>query len=88
VLFNIADMRTVHSREAYDSLKEHVGDRLLDTVVRQSIAYTKSTKHTISILEHHPNLNTNYIRLADEILGRLGLTAASKRVRAQLNGAG
>src|ERR1044072_1666911 len=28
-LFNIADMRTVHSREAYQTLQEHVGDKLL-----------------------------------------------------------
>src|SRR2546429_534603 len=42
VLFNIADMRTVHSREAYESLKEHVGEKLLTTTVRQSIAYAES----------------------------------------------
>jgi chromosome partitioning protein len=86
VLFNIADMRTVHSREAYDSLKEHVGDKLLDTVVRQSIAYAESSERAISILEHRPDLGEDYVRLADEILGRLGLTAARERVRAQLNG--
>jgi chromosome partitioning protein len=87
VLFNIADMRTVHSREAYDSLKEHVGDKLLDTVVRQSIAYAESSERAISILEHRPDLGEDYVRVADEILGRLGLTAARERVRAQLNGA-
>ena len=87
VVFNIADMRTVHSREAYDSLKEHVGDKLLDTVVRQSIAYAESSERAISILEHRPDLGEDYVRLADEILGRMGLTDARKRVRAQLNGA-
>src|SRR6201991_3731855 len=69
VLFNIADMRTVHSREAYDSLKEHVGDKLLATVVRQSIAYAESSERAISILEHRPDLGQDYVRLADEILG-------------------
>src|SRR6201993_1231952 len=39
VVLNIADMRTPHSREAVESLREHFGDRLLDTVIRQSIAY-------------------------------------------------
>src|SRR5213079_1243817 len=34
VVFTIADMRTVHSREAYESLREHVGEKLLDTTVR------------------------------------------------------
>jgi chromosome partitioning protein len=86
VLFNIADMRTVHSREAYDSLKEHVGDKLLDTVVRQSIAYAESAERAVSILEHRPDLGSDYVRLADELLGRLGLTAAQGKVRARLNG--
>jgi chromosome partitioning protein len=86
VLFNIADMRTVHSREAYESLKEHVGDRLLDTVVRQSIAYAESAERAVSILEHRPDLGADYVRLADELLGRLGLTAAQGKVRARLNG--
>ena len=88
VLFNIADMRTVHSREAYDSLKEHVGDRLLETVVRQSIAYAESSERAVSILEHRPDLGADYVRLADELLGRLGLTAARERLQAQTNGAG
>ena len=74
-MFNIADMRTVHSREAYDSLKEHFGDKLLDTVVRQSIAYAESAERAVSILDHRPDLGADYLALADELLGRLGLTA-------------
>jgi chromosome partitioning protein len=88
VLFNIADMRTVHSREAYDSLREHVGDKLLDTVVRQSIAYAESAERAVSILEHRPDLGEDYVRLADEVLGRLGMTAARKQLGAVFNGAG
>ena len=88
VVFNIADMRTVHSREAYDSLREHVGDKLLDTVVRQSIAYAESAERAVSILEHRPDLGEDYVRLADEVLGRLGMTAARRRLRVQFNGAG
>jgi chromosome partitioning protein len=88
VLFNIADMRTVHSREAYDALREHVGDRLLQTVVRQSIAYAESAERAISILDHRPDLGSDYVALAGEVLGRLGLTAARRRLRAEFNGAG
>jgi chromosome partitioning protein len=88
VLFNIADMRTVHSREAYESLKEHVGDKLLATVVRQSIAYAESAERAMSILDHRPDLGTDYVRLADEVLGRLGMGAERKRLRAEFNGAG
>ncbi|MBI5103738.1 MAG: ParA family protein, partial [Solirubrobacterales bacterium] len=56
VVFTIADMRTVHSREAQQSLKEHVGDKLLDTVVRQSIAYAESAERAVSIIDHRPDL--------------------------------
>ena len=81
VLFNIADMRTVHSREAYESLKEHVGEKLLDTTVRQSIAYAESAERAISILDHRPDLGADYVSLADELLERLGFRDARARVR-------
>src|SRR3712207_2218431 len=44
VLMNIADMRTVHSRDAYAALREHFGDKVFDTVIRQSIAYAESAE--------------------------------------------
>ena len=34
VVLNIADMRTRHSREAFDSLRQHFGEKLLDTTIR------------------------------------------------------
>jgi chromosome partitioning protein len=80
VVFNIADMRTKHSREAFESLKEHLGDRLLQTVVRQSIAYAESAELGASIIDHRPDLGADYVRLADELLGRLGLTDARRRL--------
>jgi chromosome partitioning protein len=86
VVFTIADLRTVHSREAYAGLREHLGDRLLDTVVRQSIAYAESAERGISILDHRPDLGADYVRLAEEILGRLKLTAARRRVQAMADG--
>jgi chromosome partitioning protein len=81
VLFNIADMRTVHSREAYESLKEHVGEKLLTTTVRQSIAYAESAERAVSILDHRPDLGADYVALADELLERLGFADARARVR-------
>ena len=54
VVFNIADMRTVHSREAYDSLQEDFGDKLFDTTIRPSIAYAESAERAVSILDHRP----------------------------------
>jgi chromosome partitioning protein len=87
VVFTIADMRTVHSREAQASLKEHVGDKLLDTVVRQSIAYAESAERAVSILDHRPDLGTDYLRLADELLRRLGQAAARRRLKPLLDAA-
>jgi chromosome partitioning protein len=82
VVFNIADMRTVHSREAYHSLGEHVGDKLLRTTVRQSIAYAESAERAVSILDHRPDLGADYVALADELLGRLGQQAARRKLKA------
>jgi chromosome partitioning protein len=81
VVFSIADMRTVHSREAFASLREHVGEKLLDTPVRQSIAYAESAERAVSILDHRPDLGEDYVRLADELLRRLGMGAARRRLK-------
>jgi chromosome partitioning protein len=80
VVFNIADMRTVHSREAFESLREHVNDKLFDTTIRQSIAYAESAERAISILDHRPDLGSDYLKLADEVLGRLDMPEARRRL--------
>jgi chromosome partitioning protein len=81
VLLNLADMRTVHSREALASLKERFGERLFGTVVRSSIAYAESAERATSILDHRPDLGADYIALAGEVLGRLpGLEDAGERL--------
>jgi chromosome partitioning protein len=71
VLLNLADMRTVHSREALASLKERFGDQVFETVIRSSIAYAESAERATSILDHRPDLGTDYVALAAEVLGRL-----------------
>jgi chromosome partitioning protein len=80
VVLNIADMRTIHSREAYDTLTEHFGDRVFDTTIRASIAYAESAERAVSILDHRPDLGADYLALADETLGRLGMADARERV--------
>ena len=62
VVMNIADMRTVHSREAYDALKEHFGDKVFETVIRASIAYAESAEQGRSILDHRPDLGARLPR--------------------------
>ena len=84
VLFNISDMRTVHSREAYEALGEHVGDRLLVHTVRQSIAYAESAERAVPIFEYRPDLGVDYLLVAEELLGRLGLPEQSQRIAAMI----
>lgn len=81
VLLNLADMRTVHSREALASLREQLGERVLPTVVRSSIAYAESAERAISILDHRPDLGADYVAVAAELLARLpGFEDARRRV--------
>ncbi|MGH2857486.1 MAG: ParA family protein [Solirubrobacteraceae bacterium] len=81
IVLNIADMRTRHSREAFDNLREHYGDKLLQTTIRSSIAYAESAERALSILDHRPDLAVDYLEVAAELLERLGMDQARRRVR-------
>jgi chromosome partitioning protein len=81
VLLNIADMRTTHSRDALAQLKEHFGDKVFDTVIRASIAYAESAEKAVSILDHRPDLAEDYLSLADEVLARVGLRDARRKLK-------
>src|SRR6202023_783403 len=81
VVLNLADMRTVHSREALASLEERFGGDVFQTVIRASIAYAESAERARSILDHRPDLGADYVALADEILARMpGPTDARLRL--------
>lgn len=80
IAFTIADLRTVHSREAVASLREDRGDEVLDTVVRQSIAYAETAERASSILDHRPDLGADYVLLADELLTRLAMDDARRQL--------
>ena len=80
VVLNIADMRTVHSREALTQLKERFGDRVFDSVIRQSIRYAESAERGVSIVDYRPELGADYLGLAEEVLRRIGMTDESARV--------
>jgi len=82
VLLNLADMRTVHSREALASLKESFGEQVFDSVIRTSIAYAESAERARSILDHRPDLGMDYLALAAEVIERLdGLDDAGQRLQ-------
>ena len=87
VVFNIADMRTRHSREAYATLRKHVGRKLLETTIRSSIAYAEAAELATSILDHRPDLGADYLALADELLARLKLPEPRKRLKALIEAA-
>jgi chromosome partitioning protein len=86
VVLNIADMRTRHSREAFASLREHFGNKLLDTTIRSSIAYAESAERAVSILDYRPDLAGDYLSVADEVLRRLGMNDERTRLSALTNG--
>ncbi|HEX3391560.1 MAG TPA: ParA family protein [Solirubrobacteraceae bacterium] len=86
VLLNLADMRTVHSREAKASLQERFGEKVFETAIRSSIAYAESAERAVSIIDHRPDLGADYVALAGEVLDRLpGMSAACQRL-ARLEG--
>jgi chromosome partitioning protein len=80
-------MRTVHSREAFASLKEHFGDKVFASVIRSSIAYAESAASARSILDHRPDLGRDYLELAAEVLERIGLTGWRRKLAPLLEAA-
>jgi chromosome partitioning protein len=87
VVLNIADMRTVHSRETYASLRQEYGDKVFETTIRQSIAYAESAERGVSILDYRPDLGADYLALADELLQRLGTFPDARRKLKKLRAA-
>jgi len=82
VVLNIADLRTVHSREALVQLRERFGGKVFESVVRQSIRYAESAERGISILDHEPRLGADYLALGREVLDRVGFDEEAQRVAA------
>jgi chromosome partitioning protein len=80
VVMNIADLRTIHSREALAQLKERFGDKLFGAVIRSSIRYAESAERGVSILDYRAELGADYLGLAEEVLARIGMGDESGRV--------
>lgn len=73
VVLNIANMRTRHARQTRDLLVEEFGEKVFDTVIRQSIAYAESAERAIPIIDYRPERGRDYLSLAREALERLGM---------------
>jgi chromosome partitioning protein len=80
VVLNIADLRLIHAREALQQLKDRFGEKLLGSVIRRSVRYAESAERGVSILDYAPDLGSDYLDLAGEVLERLGFTAERERV--------
>jgi chromosome partitioning protein len=82
VVMNMVDLRTIHSREALVTLRQNFGEKVFQTVIRKSIRYPESAERGVSILDYRPELGTDYIALADEVLTRLGDEETRERLSA------
>ena len=80
VVLNIADLRTIHSREALTQLKERFGEKVFEAVIRQSIRSAESAERGVSILDYRPELGNDYLSLAEEVLERVGMDEETGRV--------
>jgi chromosome partitioning protein len=80
VVLNIADLRLIHAREALQQLRSRFGEKVFDTVIRRSVRYAESAERGVSILDYAPDLGSDYLALAGEILGRLGFAEERSRV--------
>ena len=81
VVLNLADMRTVHAREAHLQLSERFGSKVFGSVVRRSVRYAESSERGVSILDYRPELGADYVDLAVELLERLDMGEERERVR-------
>jgi chromosome partitioning protein len=80
VVLNITDLRLIHAREALQQLRARFGEKVFDTVIRRSVRYAESAERGVSILDYAPDLGSDYLALAGEILGRLGFAEERSRV--------
>jgi chromosome partitioning protein len=80
VVLNLADMRTVHAREAHQQLKDRFGGKVFTSVIRKSVRYAESAERGVSILDFRPELGADYVDLAGELLERLEMSEELERV--------
>jgi chromosome partitioning protein len=80
VVLNIADLRTIHSRDALQMLRERFGEKVLQSAIRSSIRYAESAERAVSIIDYRPELGDDYLALAEELLERLGYAEERSRV--------
>ena len=89
VLMNIADMRTVHSREAYEALGKSTSATRSSRPSSAPRSPTPSRPRARSRSSTTaPTSGVDYLALADELLKRIGLDAPRRKLRPMLAAAG
>ena len=71
-MLNITDLRTLHARQALATLQRSFDDKVFSSIIRKSVRYPESAERGVSIVDYHPELATDYVSLADELLAKLG----------------
>ena len=82
VVMNIADMRTVHSREAYDQLAEHFGDKVYRTLVPRNVRLAEAPSYGLPGVVFDPAATEPW---RQNLLPLLAVTPAMGVVRRVLN---
>jgi chromosome partitioning protein len=82
VVLNMANMRTNHARQTLETLREHFGEKVFETVIRRSIAYAESAERAIPILRYRADRGVDYLLLSAEIFERLGMPEQRSAVEA------
>ncbi|MGZ8666683.1 MAG: ParA family protein [Solirubrobacterales bacterium] len=82
VVLNMANMRTNHARQTLETLREHFGEKVFETVIRRSIAYAESAERAIPILRYRADRGVDYLLLSAEIFDRLGMPEQRSAVEA------
>src|SRR5439155_23223199 len=72
VVLNTTDLRTLHARQALATLQRSFHDKVFRSIIRKSVRYPESAERGVSIVDYHPELATDYVSLADELLAKLG----------------
>jgi chromosome partitioning protein len=80
IALNIANMRTKHARQTLETLREHFGAAVFETVIRRSVAYAESAERAVPILGYRPDRGVDYLRLTMELFERLGMPERRQQV--------
>ncbi|MFQ5426770.1 MAG: ParA family protein [Gaiellales bacterium] len=71
ILPTMFDVRTLHSREAVEMLKESFGDLVFETRIRKTVRYAEAPVEGSSVLKYEPDGSAAaaYRDLAEEVIG-------------------